>query len=73
MHGSVTVAVFSPTHPASKAIIEKHLGGLQTIAVSDPPAEELSRTMGQLEQALQKSASAFEWRLSDSGSIYSAR
>lgn len=64
-HGPVTVAVFAPTHPASKAIIEKHLGGLQTIAVSAPPAEELSRTMGQLEQALPKSTATFAWQLSD--------
>lgn len=67
MHGPVTVAVFAPTHPASKAIIEKHLGGLQTIAVSDPPAEEQERTMERLRQALQKSAATFEWQLSDSG------
>lgn len=74
MHGPVTVAVFAPTHPASKAIIEKHLGGLQTIEVSDPPAEVPSRIIARLQQALPGSNATFEWLLSDSGgSIFGAR
>lgn len=70
MHGPVTVAVFAPTHPASKAIIEKHLGGLQTIEASDPPSEELSRTMARLQQALPGSNATFEWQLSDAEQLF---
>lgn len=64
-NGPVTVSVFAPSHPASKAIIEKQLGGKQTIAVSEPPAEELNITIERLEKALQKSSSTFGWLLSD--------
>lgn len=64
-HGSVTVSVFAPSHPASKAIIEKQLGGLQTIVVTEPPSEALNQTIERLQLALQKSASTFEWQLSD--------
>lgn len=70
MRGPVTVAVFAPTHPASKAIIEKHLGGMQTIEVSESPAKELSHTMERLQQALPESASTFEWRLSDTNGLF---
>ena len=65
-HGAVTVAVFAPSHPASKAIIDKHLDGMQTIEVTEPPSDALNRTLNKLERALQKSSSTFEWRLSDS-------
>jgi GNAT superfamily N-acetyltransferase len=64
-HGPVIVSVFAPSHPASRAIIEKQLGGMQTIQVTDPPSEALKRTIDRLEQALQKSSSSFEWRLSE--------
>ncbi|MBF8270623.1 MAG: GCN5-related N-acetyltransferase [Gammaproteobacteria bacterium] len=64
-HGTVTVCVFAPSHPASKAIIEKQLGGLQTIAVTVQPSEMQKRTMDRLEQALSKSQSTFDWRLTD--------
>ena len=64
-HGPVTVSVFAPSHPASKAIIERQLGGLQTIQITDPPSEALNHTIERLEQALQKSLSTFEWQLSD--------
>lgn len=62
-HGPVTVSVFAPSHPASKAIIEKQLGGLQTIEVTDPPSEALQRTVERLEQALRKSPATFDWQL----------
>lgn len=65
-HGSVSVSVFAPSHPASKAIIARQLGGLQTILVTDPPSDELSRTITRLENALLKSSAVFEWQLSDS-------
>ncbi|ADE11780.1 GNAT family N-acetyltransferase [Sideroxydans lithotrophicus] len=64
-NGPVTISVFAPSHPASKAIIEKQLGGKQTITVTEPPAEELNSTIGQLEKALQRSPSTFDWLLSD--------
>lgn len=64
-HGPVTVSVFAPSHPASKAIIEKQLGGLQTIQITDPPSEALNHTIERLELALRKSPSTFEWQLSD--------
>jgi GNAT superfamily N-acetyltransferase len=63
-HGPVTVSVFAPSHPASKAIIEKQLGGLQSIQITYPPSEALERTIERLEQALQKSPSTFKWQLS---------
>jgi GNAT superfamily N-acetyltransferase len=63
--GPVTVLVFAPSHPASKAIVEKQLGGLQSIQVTDPPSAALNHTIERLEQALQKSPSTFEWQLSE--------
>ncbi len=63
--GPVTVSVFAPSHPASKAIIEKQLGGMQTILVTDPPSEALNRTIERLEMALRKSPSTFEWQSFD--------
>ena len=38
--GPVTVAVFAPTHPASRAIVEKHLGGAQKLVVGEPLSEQ---------------------------------
>lgn len=64
-HGPVTVSVFAPSHPASKAIVEKQLGGLQSIQVTDPPSDALNRTIERLEQALRKTPSTFEWQLSE--------
>jgi GNAT superfamily N-acetyltransferase len=61
----VTVSVFAPSHPASKAIIEKQLGGMQTIRVTHTPSEQLKQTISRLEHALQNSASQFEWTLFD--------
>lgn len=63
--GPVTVSVFAPSHPASKAIIEKQLDGLQTIKVTEPPSDTLTHTIERLEQALQRSSSTFEWHLFD--------
>ncbi|HEY3326359.1 MAG TPA: GNAT family N-acetyltransferase [Novimethylophilus sp.] len=65
VHDPVTVSVFAPSHPASKAIIAKQLGGMQTIEVADPPSEELNRTIERLEKALLQSPSTFEWQLSN--------
>ena len=62
-HGPVVVAVFAPSHPASRAIISRHLGGAQVIRVTHPPSEELSRTIARLEGALAGSAATFEWQL----------
>lgn len=62
-HGPVTVSVFAPTHPASKAIIARQLGGMQVIEVANTPSEELSRTMARLEQALLNTQIKFEWHL----------
>lgn len=59
----VTVSVFAPSHPASKAIIERQLGGMQTIAVTEPPSAELSAMIERLEQALQHAHSSFDWQL----------
>jgi GNAT superfamily N-acetyltransferase len=62
-HGPVIVSVFAPTHPASKAIIARHLGGKQSMTVSSPPSEELLRTIERLDDALKKSGSVFQWPL----------
>jgi GNAT superfamily N-acetyltransferase len=64
-HNPITVSVFAPSHPASKTIIGKQLGGLQTIQVTDPPSEMLNRIMERLENALAESRSTFEWRMQD--------
>jgi GNAT superfamily N-acetyltransferase len=64
-HDPVTVSVFAPSHPASKAIIEKQLGGQQSIQITNPPSEMLQFTIERLEQALQKSPSIFQWQLSN--------
>jgi GNAT superfamily N-acetyltransferase len=65
VHGSVTLSVFAPSHPASKAIIGKQLDGQQTQTVSEPPSDSLNRTIARLEEALQRSQSTFEWQLSN--------
>lgn len=64
--GSVTVAVFAPSHPASKAIIAKQLGGMQTVMVSVPPSETLRGAIERLTEVLQRSNSKFQWHLGDS-------
>lgn len=64
-HGPVSVSVFAPSHPASKAIIARHLGGMQSVPVSEPPSDALILTLARLEQALHNSASTFEWQLSE--------
>jgi hypothetical protein len=60
-HGPVIVSVFAPTHPASKAIIARHLGGKQSMTVSSPPSEELLSTIERLDDSLKKSGSEFQW------------
>lgn len=64
-YGPVYVSVFAPSHPASKAIIAKQLGGVQSMLVANPPSEELNLTIARLENALLKSSATFEWRLPD--------
>jgi GNAT superfamily N-acetyltransferase len=66
----VIVSVFAPSHPASKAIIERQLGGMQTVEVTDPPSEALVRTIERLEQSLDRSASTFEWQLPDNSGLF---
>lgn len=68
LHAPLTVAVFAPTHPASRAIVAKHLGGLQVIEASNPPSTEWSSTKVRLEQALLRPQATFEWHLP--GSAY---
>ncbi|MFA7399257.1 MAG: GNAT family N-acetyltransferase [Sideroxydans sp.] len=63
--GPVILSVFAPSHPASKAIIEKQLDGQQTMSVTALPSESLRRTIERLESALRKSPSLFEWQLSN--------
>lgn len=63
VHGPVTFRVFAPSHPASRAIIAKQLGGLQTLAVTSQPSDTLQQTLQNLEQALSRTASTFDWRL----------
>ena len=70
-HGPVTVSVFAPSHPASRAIIERQLGGMQTLQVTDPPPDALSRTLERLEKALSKSPSTYEWKLTEAENIFS--
>ncbi len=62
-HGPVIVSVFAPSHPASKAIISRHLGGAQVIQVTAPPSDELDRTIARLEDALRGSPAIFKWQL----------
>jgi GNAT superfamily N-acetyltransferase len=67
LQGPVTVSVFAPSHPASKAIVERHVGGRQSMRVSVPPSEELLRVLGDLEGALGRSVGNFAWQLSSAG------
>jgi GNAT superfamily N-acetyltransferase len=62
-HGPVIVSVFAPSHPASKAIISRQLGGIQVIAVATPPSDELKQMIERLEQALRGSQVTFDWEL----------
>ena len=62
-HGPVIVSVFAPSHPASKAIIARHLDGAQVVQVTSPPSDELNRTIARLEDALRGSPATFEWQL----------
>lgn len=66
-HGPVIVSVFAPSHPASRAIISRQLGGRQVVQVTSPPSGELNQIITQLEQALRGSRATFEWELPDAG------
>lgn len=66
-NGPVTVAVFAPTHPASKAIIARHLGGRQTVQVTEPPAEALQQVTESLNLALKETSAEFQWKLAAPG------
>jgi GNAT superfamily N-acetyltransferase len=57
--GAVVVSVFAPAHPASKAIVERQLGGMQDVAVAEPLAEEARRVL----QSLEAAAASFSWKL----------
>jgi GNAT superfamily N-acetyltransferase len=61
--GPVAVTVFAPSHPASKAIVARQLGGAQAVLVSQPLPEEARRTIERLEAALGESA--FTWTLGE--------
>jgi GNAT superfamily N-acetyltransferase len=61
--GPVTVTVFAPSHPASKAMVARQLGGAQAVLVSQPLSEEARRTIERLETALGESA--FTWALAE--------
>jgi GNAT superfamily N-acetyltransferase len=63
-HGPLTVSVFAPSHPASKAITAHQLGGMQTIEITHPPSEEVRQTIERLEAALARSTVAsFDFHL----------
>lgn len=59
----LAVAVFAPSHPASKAIVAKYLGGMQTLQVGDPPSDRLRRMVDQLEAAVDRSGISYHWQL----------
>jgi GNAT superfamily N-acetyltransferase len=61
--GPITVTVFAPSHPASKAIVARQLGGTQAVLVSQPLSEEVRRTIDRLEAALAESK--FSWTLAE--------
>lgn len=67
VHGPVMVSVFAPSHPASRAIIARQLGGRQVVQVTSPPSAELNQIIAQLEQALRGSRAVFVWELPDAG------
>jgi len=60
----VVVSVFAPSHPASKAIIAKQLGGLQSLEVATPPSKALLCILDNLESALRQSNANFQWQVS---------
>ncbi len=57
--GAVLVSVFAPAHPASKAIVERQLGGMQDVPVAEPLAEASRKVLESLEPA----AARFSWKL----------
>jgi GNAT superfamily N-acetyltransferase len=59
----LVVSVFAPSHPASRAIVTKYLGGMQTLQVSSPPPEQLSRILCDLEAAVERSGALYHWEL----------
>jgi GNAT superfamily N-acetyltransferase len=61
--GPVSISVFAPTHPASKAIIARQLGGLQVIEASSPASEEWNRAKMRLKHAIEDAQVKFEWNL----------
>lgn len=57
--GAVLVSVFAPAHPASKAIVERQLGGMQDVPVAEPLAQASRKVLESLEPA----AARFSWEL----------
>lgn len=57
--GPVLVSVFAPAHPASKAIVERQLAGMQDVPVAEPLTEESRKVLA----ALEAGAAGFSWKL----------
>jgi GNAT superfamily N-acetyltransferase len=67
--GPVTVTVFAPSHPASKAIVARQLGGEQAVLVEEPPSEQARAVIERLESALQDAP--LSWSLGE-GRLFGA-
>jgi GNAT superfamily N-acetyltransferase len=63
VRGPVTVSVFAPTHPASRAIVARYLGGEQDVLVVEPLSEKARQALERLE-AVQAS---FRWTIAEDG------
>jgi GNAT superfamily N-acetyltransferase len=61
--GAVTVAVFAPTHPASRAIVARYLGGEQELLIAEPPSEKARQALERLEAA----HASFRWTIAGDG------
>jgi GNAT superfamily N-acetyltransferase len=72
-NGPVTLAVFAPAHPASRAIIARHLGGSQIVHVTDPPGKALQQVIESLGAAQRKSGSEFQWSLDAERGLFRRR
>lgn len=75
VRGPVGIEVFAPSHPASKAIVAKQLGGRQRLSVSVPISDEVRLVIERLEASLGESAdSEFSWQLEPgSGGMFARR
>lgn len=69
VRGPVGIEVFAPSHPASRAIVAKQLGGRQSLQISVPISDDVQLVIGRLVASLAEAGgSHFSWQLDLAGS-----